>query len=244
MRKTNSNTKIKDKIIFRTTLNETIFEEMTNKYPKVSSLRSNIELKQTIDFFSMPSDFNMSEFLYESEDRGIDSYKALAVLIAIVNFACADEGYYSIYNRSYIDRIQLTTHINKEEIKDIIDFLTTMESPFIFIFNHENKNKITNVFSVRTFETVQSSRARARKAATKQPEPESEIIEDTETTEENNNIVINTYSNKRLTKKEKEEAGSYFLAHLIEEESKNNSRQEQIPDEIFNFDNESADLFG
>ncbi|MBO5143144.1 MAG: hypothetical protein J6J11_01555 [Treponema sp.] len=241
MRKTNSNTKIKDKIIFRTTLDETIFEEMTNKYPRISSLRSNIELKQTIDFFSMPSDFNMSEFLYEAEDRGIDSYKALAVLISIINMACADEGYYSIYNRSYIDRIQLSTHINKEEIKDIIDFLTTMESPFVFIFNHENKNKITNIFSVRTFETVQSSRSRARRAATKQPEPE--IVEDTETTEENNDIVINTYSNKRLTKKDKEEVGAYFLSHLIEEESKNNSRQEHIPDEIFNFDEQPAGLF-
>ena len=56
--------KTKKTIIFRKTLDEGIFEEMEKKYPKVSSV-SKVELKQNLNFFSLPTDdnFNISEIL-------------------------------------------------------------------------------------------------------------------------------------------------------------------------------------
>lgn len=156
--------KVSDRIIFRTTLDKSIFKEMSEKYPKVSSLRSNIELKQNIDFLSMPCDFDISSFIYEAEDKKVNAYEALAVLLQVIRLACSSNGYYSILNRRYYDMIAAELHKTADDVKNLIDFLTTMDTPFVYIFEDEGIIKITNVFSVRTFETVQSARRNARNA--------------------------------------------------------------------------------
>lgn len=149
----------KRRIIFRDTIEETIFDEMKELYPTQSS-ESGVEYKQDIPFLSLPvydTQFNISGLIYDCEDAGLDPYKSLSVLLIIVRLACQDYGYYSIYDRSYIDRINCQTHIERNEIKKIIEFLNSEsedKSKYVYIF----ENKITNVYSLRTFETVMSSR--------------------------------------------------------------------------------------
>ena len=181
----------KRKIIFRDTIEETIFDEMKELYPTQSS-ESGVEYKQDIPFLSLPvydTQFNISGLIYDCEDAGLDPYKTLSVLLIIVRLACQDYGYYSIYDRSYIDRINCQTHIERNEIKKIIEFLNSEsenKNRYIYIFG----NKITNVYSLRTFETVMSSRKidREKKARLRSYEKQEKNKSIQHTSNINNNI--------------------------------------------------------
>ena len=158
--------KTKKTIIFRKTLDESIFDEMEKKYPKVSSV-SNVELKQDLNFFSLPTDdnFNISEILFAAEENSYNGYQVIAVLISIISKACRENGYYSIINRSYYNYLMYETHLDDTTLHNIIDFLCGQKLVYIF------GDKITNIYSVRTFETVQSSRAASRKSKSGGKEP-------------------------------------------------------------------------
>lgn len=158
--------KTKKTIIFRKTLDEGIFEEMEKKYPKLSSV-SNVELKQDISFFSLPTDdnFNISEILFAAEENNYNGYQVITVLMSIISKACREYGYYSIINRSYLKYLAYETHLDDMTLQNIIDFLCGQKLVYIF------GDKITNIYSVRTFETVQSSRAASRKSKNGGKEP-------------------------------------------------------------------------
>ena len=158
--------KTKKTIIFRKTLDEGIFEEMEKKYPKVSSV-SKVELKQNLNFFSLPTDenFNISEILFAAEENNYNGYQVIAVPISIISKACRENGYYSIINRSYYMYLSYETHLDDLTLHNIINFLCSQGLVYIF------GDKITNIYSVRTFETVQSSRAASRKSKNGGKEP-------------------------------------------------------------------------
>lgn len=150
---------IRRPIEFRKTLDASIFDEMSEKYPKNSDSR--IEYKQETSFLSLPTDeklFNIPEILYDAKDAGMNGYEVLSVLILIVRAACLDFGYYSVYDRVYRDKISMQSQLPNNKVEEIVSYLISVGLVYIF------GERIVNVYSVRTYETVQSTRAANRKA--------------------------------------------------------------------------------
>ncbi|MBP1559714.1 MAG: hypothetical protein J6C96_00500 [Oscillospiraceae bacterium] len=169
------------KIPLRTHLDFSIFTEMEEKFPPISD--RGVELRQNMDFFSMPTGFDFCTFSDFCIDNNIDVCKSFSVLIYLTLQMCNTYGYYLIGSRSFFRTMCLQLDIDKDEFDVILSKL--VEGCYIYVFD----DKYSNVYAVRTFETVQSSRASRRHYKNKdKEEPKEEPKEETEETEETEEV--------------------------------------------------------
>lgn len=143
-------------IPMRTKLTPDIFNEMSEKYPRLSY--GGREYKQNCVFFCYPTDFDFAKFSDDCLDSDIntgDAFTALSYCLAVM----ADYfGYYLEYNKSFI-RIMTSAlqYDNSEYTNKLIDFL--INANYLYKF----EDRITSVYAVRTFEVVQATRISKRK---------------------------------------------------------------------------------
>lgn len=169
-------------IPLRTFLDETIFTEMKEKYPLTSE--GGRQYKQTSSFFSIMTDFDFGQFIddfsssycelfrEEDEKTGISlsddscvcySYEGFTLFMCLNSLMCSSNGYYVDCSKALIRRISADLSISILFIERYLKVL--IATNYIYFFD----NKLLTIYSVRTFETVQSSRISNRNRKINKP---------------------------------------------------------------------------
>lgn len=154
----------KIKIPLRTTLDETIFDEMEEKFPSVTD--NGVQIKQTVEFFSMPSDFDFDRLLDFCEDSNFDFSKIWTTLTYFTSKMCVEHGFYFVLSRSFVRYFASIINVNYDDMCYIIEKLCEHE----YLFNFDDR--ICNIYAVRTYECTMSARAARRKYKNKTDETE------------------------------------------------------------------------
>lgn len=130
------------KILLRNVIDESIFDEMEEKYPS-DTKRTGVKTKQAVDHISIPADFDFVEFQNESYNNKINAAEAYMALNIILATIAMSHGFWT-----EIDNISVNS--------EILDFLVKSEHLARF------GDRITSKYSIKEYETVQSTRSRSR----------------------------------------------------------------------------------
>ena len=132
----------KNKILLRDKIDETIFEEMSELYPD-STKRKGMKSKQAVDHISLPSTFDFSLFQNDASSHNINAAEAFMALNVILSNIANTHGYW-------------TEASNISVNSEILEFL--IQSEHLARFG----DRITSKYSIKEYETTQSTRARSR----------------------------------------------------------------------------------